>query len=57
MLLMEFHGSEAGVKEQAEMAQQIARENGGEDFQWATTPEERTRPGRRATAPTSPACR
>ncbi len=43
MLLMEFHGSEAGVKEQAEMAQQIARENGGEDFQWATTPEERTR--------------
>ncbi|MGD9833130.1 MAG: FAD-binding oxidoreductase [Piscinibacter sp.] len=43
MLLMEFHGSEAGVKEQAEMAQQIAREHGGEDFQWATTPEERTR--------------
>ena len=40
---MEFHGTEAGVKEQAEMAQQIARENGGEDFQWATTPEERTR--------------
>ena len=43
MLLMEFHGSEAGVKEQAEMAQEIARENGGEDFEWATTPEERTR--------------
>ncbi len=43
MLLMEFHGSAAGVKEQAETAQQIARENGGEDFQWATTPEERTR--------------
>jgi D-lactate dehydrogenase (cytochrome) len=43
MLLMEFHGSEAGVKEQAEMAQQIAREHGGEDFQWATTPEERTK--------------
>lgn len=43
MLLMEFHGSEAGVKEQAEMAQQIAHEHGGEDFQWATTPEERTR--------------
>ncbi len=43
MLLMEFHGSEAGVKEQAGMAQQIARENGGEDFQWATTPEERTK--------------
>ncbi|WP_298834882.1 FAD-linked oxidase C-terminal domain-containing protein [uncultured Piscinibacter sp.] len=43
MLLMEFHGSQAGVQEQAEMAQQIARDNGGEDFQWATTPEERTR--------------
>jgi D-lactate dehydrogenase (cytochrome) len=43
MLLMEFHGSEAGVKEQAETVQEIARDNGGEDFQWATTPEERTR--------------
>ncbi len=43
MLLMEFHGSEGGVKEQAETVQEIARENGGEDFQWATTPEERTR--------------
>jgi D-lactate dehydrogenase (cytochrome) len=43
MLLMEFHGSEAGVREQAEVVQAIAREHGGEDFQWATTPEERTR--------------
>jgi D-lactate dehydrogenase (cytochrome) len=43
MLLMEFHGSEAGVKEQAETVQAIAREHGGEDFAWATTPEERTR--------------
>jgi D-lactate dehydrogenase (cytochrome) len=43
MLLMEFHGSEAGVKEQAETVQDIARDAGGEDFQWATTPEERTR--------------
>ncbi|MFP5397337.1 MAG: FAD-binding oxidoreductase [Gammaproteobacteria bacterium] len=43
MLLMEFHGSEAGVKEQAEIVQAIAREHGGEEFQWATTPEERTR--------------
>jgi len=43
MLLMEFHGSEGGVKEQAEVVQEIARENRGEDFQWATTPEERTR--------------
>jgi D-lactate dehydrogenase (cytochrome) len=43
MLLMEFHGSEAGVKEQAETVQDITRELGGEDFQWATTPEERTK--------------
>lgn len=43
MLLMEFHGSEAGVKEQAETVQAIAGEFGGEDFQWASTPEERTR--------------
>ena len=43
MLLMEFHGSTAGVKEQAEIVQEIAREQGGEDFEWATTPEERTR--------------
>ncbi|MBN8492249.1 MAG: FAD-binding protein [Burkholderiales bacterium] len=43
MLLMEFHGSEASVKEQAETVQGIAAELGGEDFQWATTPEDRTR--------------
>jgi len=43
MLLMEFHGSEAGVKEQAETVQTIASEMGGEHFEWATTPEERTR--------------
>jgi D-lactate dehydrogenase (cytochrome) len=43
MLLMEFHGSEAGVQEQAETVQAITGELGGEDFQWASTPEERTR--------------
>ena len=43
MLLMEFHGSPAGVKEQAETVQEIASEMGGESFEWATTPEERTR--------------
>jgi D-lactate dehydrogenase (cytochrome) len=43
MLLMEFHGSEAGVKEQAETVQAIAAEQGGQAFQWATTPEERTK--------------
>jgi D-lactate dehydrogenase (cytochrome) len=43
MLLMEFHGSPAGVKEQAETVQEIATEHGGQSFEWATTPEERTR--------------
>ncbi len=43
MLLMEFHGSPAGVKEQAETVQALAGEHGGNAFEWATTPEERTR--------------
>jgi D-lactate dehydrogenase (cytochrome) len=43
MLLMEFHGSEAGVKEQAETVQALAAEHGGTHFDWASTPEERTR--------------
>ncbi|MBP8018464.1 MAG: FAD-binding protein [Hylemonella sp.] len=43
MLLMEFHGSPSGVKEQAETVQEIASEFGGNAFEWAVTPEERTR--------------
>ena len=43
MLLMEFHGSPASVKEQAETVQEIAGEFGGNAFEWATTPEARTR--------------
>ena len=43
MLLMEFHGSDASVKEQAETVQALAAEHGGEAFQWARTPEERTK--------------
>ncbi len=43
MLLMEFHGSPAGVAEQAATVQELAHDFGGEDFQWATTPEARTR--------------
>jgi D-lactate dehydrogenase (cytochrome) len=43
MLLMEFHGSPSSVKEQAAMVEELARDNGGTAFEWATTPEERTR--------------
>jgi D-lactate dehydrogenase (cytochrome) len=43
MLLMEFHGSEASVAEQAATVQEIARDHGGADFEWARTPEERSR--------------
>jgi D-lactate dehydrogenase (cytochrome) len=43
MLLMEFHGSPAGVKEQAETVQELASGHGGQAFEWASTPEERTR--------------
>jgi len=43
MLLMEFHGSPAGVNEQVEVVQAIATDNHGNAFEWAATPEERTR--------------
>jgi D-lactate dehydrogenase (cytochrome) len=42
-LWLEFHGTEAGVKEQAEMVQALAAENGGADFAWTTNPEDRKR--------------
>jgi D-lactate dehydrogenase (cytochrome) len=41
-LFIEFHGTDAGVKEQAETVQTIASENGGGAFKWATKQEERT---------------
>ena len=43
MLLMEFHGTPNSVKEQAELVQEIASEHGGQAFDWATTPEARTK--------------
>ena len=43
MLLMEFHGSASGVAEQASTVQELAAGHGGTAFQWATTPEERSR--------------
>ncbi|MBL8837943.1 MAG: FAD-binding protein [Alphaproteobacteria bacterium] len=42
-LWLEFHGTEAGVKEQAEMVQAIAADHGGADFKWTTNPEDRKR--------------
>ena len=43
MLLMEFHGTPTSVKEQAELVQELASGHGGNAFEWASTPEERTR--------------
>ncbi len=42
-LFFEFHGTERGVAEQAEMVGDIAREFGGSDFRWAIHAEDRVR--------------
>jgi D-lactate dehydrogenase (cytochrome) len=42
-LFMEFHGTPAGVAEQAKMVGEIAAANDGTDFEWTTRPEDRNR--------------
>ena len=42
-LFLEFHGTEAAVREQAQTVGEIAAEFGGGDFKWTTVQEERTR--------------
>jgi D-lactate dehydrogenase (cytochrome) len=43
LLLFEFHGTPSSVEEQTATVQELARDHGGHDFEWATTPEDRTR--------------
>lgn len=42
-LFLEFHGTDASVKEQAESVEAIAGEFGARGFTWATDPEQRNR--------------
>ncbi len=42
-LFLEFHGSARWVQEQSETVRDIARDNGGADFDWSTRPEDRAR--------------
>ena len=42
-LFLEFHGSDQGVKEQAQVVQELAADAGGSNFQWTTNTEERNR--------------
>jgi len=42
-LFLEFHGTPLAVKEQAELAQEVAASHGASNFEWATRPEDRSR--------------
>ncbi len=42
-LFFEFHGTEAGVSEQADIVQMLASENNGGGFQWTAKAEERSK--------------
>ena len=42
-LFFEFHGTDAGVAEQAQLVGELAHDHGGADFRWATRPEERSK--------------
>jgi D-lactate dehydrogenase (cytochrome) len=42
-LMMEFHGSPNGVAEQIETVQSLAQDNQGQAFEWASTPEARSK--------------
>src|SRR6185436_3538216 len=42
-LFLEFHGTEASAREQAETVQALASDNGGGGFQFTTQAEERTK--------------
>ncbi len=42
-LFVEFHGSENGVKEQAETFGEIVADMGGSDFKWSAKPEDRSK--------------
>ena len=43
LLLLEFHGSEASVKEQSELFSEIATDFGGSNFEWTSNNEQRNK--------------